>query len=150
MVRQKRRPGTVETASIKQFVRGQLGCVCPDEVFTLIDVQPSPRPFEGVPGDCLVTIGDRLLLLFIETAHWQDVNRALEQLVRRGRELRDAGGFNRIRFVVATTEVQSAEALLRQRFSALSSADDRIHLHVVNPRSLPLSATQTGQGDVSP
>lgn len=124
-------------SNIKHFVRGELGCVCPDEVFATMDVQQAPSRFEGLPGDCLIVIGKRLLVLLIDTGHWQDMSRDLESLVRRGRELRDAEGFNRIRFVVATPDNEAAEPVLMEQFGALPSLDDRIHLHIIAADRLP-------------
>jgi hypothetical protein len=136
-------------STIKAFVRAELGCTCPDEVFATIDVQSVPRPFDGVHADWLITIGDRLLLVLIETTHWHDVSRNLEQLVSRGRQQRDACGFNRVRFVIATAECESAESLLRERFAALSCVDDRTHLHIVSPQQVPMLSS-TGQGGPGP
>ena len=132
-------------STIKHFLRGELGCACPDEVFAAMDVQHAPSRFEGLPGDCLIVIAKRLLVLVIDTGHWQDVSRHLESLVSRGRELRDAEGFNRIRFVVATRDNEVAEPLLMQRFGDLPSLDDRIHLHVISPEGLPALFPETEQ-----
>lgn len=129
--------------SIKHFVRGELGCACPDEVFETMDVQFPPSRFEGLPGDCLIVIGKRLLVLLISAGHWQDVSGNLEHLVSRGRELRDAEGFNRIRFVVATADHEVAEAVLMEQFAALPSLDDRIHLHIIAPEGLPVLNQET-------
>lgn len=122
---------------IKHFVRDELGCACPDEVFETMDVQHTPSRFGGLPGTCLIVIGNRLLVLLISTGQWQEVSRYLESLVSRGRELRDAEGFNRIRFVVATPDHEVAEALLTEQFGGLPSMDDRIHLHIIAPEGLP-------------
>jgi len=130
-------------SSIKHFVRGELGCACPDEVFETMDVQFAPSRFEGLPGDCLIVIGKRLLVLLISTGHWQDVSGNLEHLVSRGRELRDAEAFNRIRFVVATADHEVAEAVLMEQFAALPSLDDRIHLHIITPEGLPALNQET-------
>jgi len=133
------------SSAIKDFVRDELGCTCPDEVFATIDVQSVRGQFDGVPGDWRIAIGNRLLLVLIETAHWRNVSGNLEQLVNRGRQQRDACGFNRVRFVVATAECESAEPLLRKRFAALSCVDDRTHLHIVSPQQLPMLSS-TGRG----
>ena len=124
-------------SDIKYFVRSELGCACPDEVFAVTEVQPAPPCFEGLPGDRLIVIGRRLLVFLIDTGHWRDVSRHLASLVSRGRELRDAGGFNRIRFVVATPDKAAAETVLREQFGGLPLLDDRIHLHVISPEGLP-------------
>lgn len=121
---------------IKDFVRGELGCSCPDAVFETISVQQDPVPFKGLPGDLLLAVGGRLLIVLIGTGHWQALTRALEQLVRRGREVRDAEGFNRIRFVVAAPDIDAAESRLRESFNALPFLDDRMHLHIIAPQRL--------------
>ena len=125
-------------SSIKHFVRSELGCQCADEVFDKVDVQYAPYRFHGLPGDCLIAIGGRLLLLLIYSGRWQDVSRDLQGLLMRGRELRDAEGFNRLRFVVAAADHELAEAVLMEQFSALASKDDRVHLHVIDPAGLPV------------
>jgi hypothetical protein len=130
-------------SSIKHFVRGELGCTCPDEVFATMEVQHAPCRFEGLPGDCLIVIGQRLLVLLIDTGHWQDVSRHLESLVSRGRELRDAEGFNRIRFVVATPDNEAAEPVLMEQFGAVPSLDDRMHLHIITPEGVPVLFPET-------
>ena len=132
-------------SSIKHFIRDGLGCACPDEVFETMDVQHAPSRFEGLPGDCLIVIGKRLLVLLIDAGHWQDVSRHLDGLVSRGRELRDAEGFNRIRFVVATRDNEAAEPVLMEQFGDLPSLDDRLHLHVIRPEELPALYPETEQ-----
>lgn len=132
-------------SNIKHFIRSELGCACPDEVFEAIDVQHAPSRFEGLPGDCLIVIAKRLLVLLIDTGHWRDVSRHLESLVSRGRELRDVGGFNRIRFVVATPDNEAAKTVLMEQFGSLPSLDDRIHLHVISPEGLPALHPDTEQ-----
>jgi hypothetical protein len=124
-------------SSIKHFVRHDLGCGCPDEVFETIDVQYAPSGFAGLPGDCLIVIGTRLLVLLIVTVHWPEVSRNLESLVNRGRELRDGGSFNRFRIVLATPEPTAAQAALMEQFGDLPSLDDRVHLHIIAADGLP-------------
>ena len=60
-------------SNIKRFIRSELGCACPDGVFEAIDVQHAPSRFEGLPGDRLIVIAKRLLVLLIDTGHWRDV-----------------------------------------------------------------------------
>lgn len=131
-------------SSIKHFVRHELGCACPDEVFATIDVQHAPSGFAGLPGDCLIAVGTRLLVLLIVTAHWPEVSRNLESLVNRGRELRDGGGFNRIRIVLATPQPTAAQAVLMEQFGDLPSLDDRVHLHIITADGLPASLHPRG------
>lgn len=119
------------SSAVRRFVRGTLGCSCPDEVFETIDVVKSPPWFEGLPGDYLLAIGNRLLVLVISTRRWEDVLQDLEELFLRGRELRDTEGFNRFRLVVATPDVEAARPVLMAQFDSLSHLDKRLHLHVI-------------------
>ena len=109
------------TAGIKHLVRAELGCTCPEKVFNTVDVDYAPGRFEGLPVDCLIEIGGRLLVVLVWTGHWRDVSRDLERLVTRGRELRDSGRFNRLRFVIASAENEVAEKVLMEQFAALPS-----------------------------
>ena len=128
---------TILNSSIKHFVRHELGCACPDEVFETIDVQYAPSGFAGLPGDCLIVVGTRLLVLLIVTVRWPEVSRKLESLVNRGRELRDGGSFNRFRIVLATPDPSAAQAALTEQFGDLPSLDDRVHLHIIAADGLP-------------
>jgi hypothetical protein len=121
---------------IKQLVRAQLGCACPDQVFDSIDLLGAAAGFAGMPGDYLIAVSDRLLLLVVSSARWQEVLDQLDVLLIRGRQLRDAEGFNRFRLVVGVTERAAAQAALAERFAALPDLDDRVHLHVVSAETL--------------
>ena len=120
-------------ACIKQLVRVELGCSCPERVFDSIGVDHAPGRFEGLPVDCLIEIGGRLLVVLVWTVPWRVVSGDLPRLVVRSRELRDKGRFNRLRIVIASAECEAAEKVLMQQFAALPSLDDRLHLHIVAP-----------------
>ncbi len=122
-----------QRAGIKQLVRVELGCSCPEKVFDTIDVDFEPDRFTGLPVDCVIEIGGRLLVVLVWTGHWRDVSADLERLATRGRDLRDSSRFNRLRFVIASAECDVAEKVLMEQFAALTSVDDRLHLHVVAP-----------------
>jgi hypothetical protein len=126
--------------AIEEFVREALGCTCPDEVFRSVRICHPGAAFAGLSPGYLVEIGGRLLVLVIETDHWEALSPPLEILVAQGRRLRDAGGFNRFRLVIATPEVTTARAVLARRFTALPDRDERLHLHVLSPADLPQRA----------
>ena len=128
-------PG-IALAALKQLVRDRLGCTCPEAVFERVEVLQSDTCLAGLPGDCLLAIGNRLLLLVIGSCGWQQVLQQLEPLSRRGRELRDRHGYNRFRLVVGTGQVAAAEAALRERWRTLPDQDDRLHLHVIDRAAL--------------
>ena len=132
----KRTVDKISSSAVRRFVRGTLGCSCPDEVFEAVRIVKEPPWFDGLPGDYLLAIGHRLLVCVISTTPWQEVMENLETLFIRGCEMRDAEGFNRFRLVVATPDNRTAEAALMGQFGTLSDRDSRLHLHVVTPECL--------------
>ncbi len=116
---------------VKRLVRSELGCACPDHVFERIEFLPASFGFAGLPGDHLIAVGNRLLLLVVSSSTWQEVLDQLEGLCTSGRQLRDAQGFNRFRLVVAVPKVAVAWAALAGPFDAAVDHDDRMHLHVI-------------------
>ena len=122
---------------IARFVRHELGCRCPDEVFNTISVNEHPEAFGSMRNACLVSIGGQLLILLISTRQWRSLAGRLDELFRQGRHLRDSGGFNRFRLVIATSDTAAADASLTQTFARLDDTDERLHLHVIQPARLP-------------
>lgn len=125
----------IKASWIRRFVREQLGCRCSDDVFDMVRVTHQPESFNGLPVDCLIEIGNRLLVV-VSQHDWQRVSASMEQLVQTGRGYRDAHGFNRFRLVVATSDKTATDSL-NPAFTALVEKDDKMHLHIVEPGSLP-------------
>ena len=132
----KRSGEQVSSKPVKNFVRGILGCSCPDEVFETVHIEKNPSWFEGLPGDYLLAIGGRLLVVMINTRPWQAVLQEIAALVLRGREMRDTEGFHRFRLVMVTSDIKAAEATLEEQFNTLPVRDARIHLHIITPEPL--------------
>ncbi len=130
------RTGTMESFDIKHFVRERLGCGCPDEVFSSIRVTHKPGSFDGLPVDYLVEIGNRLLIAVIAQQDWHNINSAIEQIIHVGKQYRDLHGFNRFRFVIATTD-DEAMTSIQPVFDSLTGLDEKIHLHFIEPAALP-------------
>ena len=126
---------SVNSDVIKHFVREQLGCGCPDEVFSTIRVSYNPDVFDDKLVDYLLQIGGRLLVA-VSTQDWQKLNQQLEPVFQAGKAYRDAHGFNRFRLVVATTN-KGAPASMMATFNALKVTDEKTHLHVIDPADLP-------------
>ena len=127
----------VNKAAIEKFVREGLGCTCPDEVFRSISVEQNPEAFSDLHKGHLLTIGGKLLVYLVETDDWASVAVNLEQIIRLGREKRDAGEFNRFRLVVSTPDIKPARQILMRQFEALTGLDEKLHLHVITPDRLP-------------
>jgi hypothetical protein len=123
----------VPKEEIKRFVRDDLGCACPDEVFDAISVVHDPVEFNDLQKGYLYEIGGKLLVYLVKMHDWSSLIDSLEQIFNRGREMRDAGKFNRFRLVVVTPDVEPARQILFRQFDTLSGRDERLHLHVITP-----------------
>jgi hypothetical protein len=127
-----------EEQELVSFVREGLGCGCPDEVFSFIQIKKKPDVFRGLPIDYLVTIGDRLLVGIclsesLSGGIGTDINKSLVS----GKQLRDSAGFNRFRLVVTSEEADSIAPAIEEQFAGLTGLDDKVHLHVVRPSLIP-------------
>lgn len=126
-----------QKAAIERFVRGTLGCQCPDEVFRKLEVGPLALPGGSGTGRRLV-IGDRLLIHVVTASERSELLLRLEELAIAGRDERDRLGFNRFRLVIGMPAAASDAPSLGQRFSRALDGDDRAHLHVLAADPLPL------------
>jgi len=125
----------IKSSDIKHFVREQLGCACPDEVFSSIRVTRKPDLFEDMPVDYLIEIGNRLLVA-VSIYDLRKINATLEQVFQTGRAYRDSHGFNRFRLVVATADKET-QVSIQLVYDSLTMEDEKIHFHVVEPAVLP-------------
>lgn len=125
-----------DTTAIERFVRGTLGCQCPDEVFRHLEVGPLALP-DGGTGRRLL-IGDRLLIHIVATSEWPERPVPIEELAIAGRDERDRHGYNRFRLVIAMPAAAGDAAPLEQRFARALEADERAHLHVLAADLLPI------------
>ncbi len=123
-------PKTIETAMIKQFVRGALGCACPDAVFEHIDIQ---MEFPGAgASDVRLVIGGRLLVRIVAPVDARQIATELARWLAEGVGERDAKDMNRFRLVLGCDDAASLAALARDAFDRIGLRDDRAHLHVLN------------------
>ncbi|UCB55766.1 MAG: hypothetical protein JSW45_04345 [Thiotrichales bacterium] len=125
----------IENRGVTQFVRGVLGCSCPDKVFEDISVTRQSKLF-GITN-CVYEIGGRLIVAIVVPQDWQDVEPALGSMVEVGKKYRDRHGFNRFRLVVAS-DSDEAHQVLTAQFEALPDIDERLHLHVIEPQKIPV------------
>ncbi len=128
----------VDVQALKSFVRKELGCGCPDEVFGAIRMERNPHGFHGLPVDYLVTIGDRLLIgLCLSERLNSGIGPEIERSLAAGKQLRDDTGFNRFRLVVVSEEPDRIVETVQEQFSGIKGLDDRVHLQMVRPSSIP-------------
>ena len=126
----------IDRVAIEKFVRDELGCMCPAEVFTSIYLEKSPDAFSDLVKGTLLRIGGRLLVYVVDMDDLASAGSKLEQILRRGREVRNADGFNRFRLVVVAPDIQAGQQILLQEFESLSDLDEKLHLHVIKPEQL--------------
>jgi hypothetical protein len=124
-------------ASLERFIRGELGCQCPAEVFQEIVTERCPAAFGEWPCGALVSVGKRLLILVLRCDDCVAMRRRLRSLFEAGRRMRDARGFNRFRLVVVTSRPEAIASSLIPCFENLEGKDDRTHLHVVASDRVP-------------
>jgi len=122
---------------VEGFVRDALGCACPPAVFEDVRLETGPAAFPEIPGARLLAIGGRLLVLLVDAGAVDLEAPQIGALLRRGRELRDSGGFNRFRLVIVAPQGSAA-----RRYAAIEpdggvAGDDRLHLHTIAPAQLP-------------
>lgn len=130
----------IDTDTIKRFVRGTLGCACPDAVFEHIDC----RRETGDAGTTVVRllIGARLLVRVITPVDAAQLEAHLARWVARGIAEREAAGLNRFRLVLGCDNPASLSARAHAIFDGLESRDDRVHLHLLGSMALADLPTQ--------
>lgn len=130
------------TREIEVFVRKVLGCGCPPEAFSRVEVTAAPESLAGAGDRRLVAIGGRLLLLIVATESLEQVESEVRSLLEAGRALRDAQGFNRFRLVLAAPGVETDDRHQPRDHEPdkgyeVDPRDRRAHLHIVSRERLP-------------
>ncbi|EGV17103.1 hypothetical protein [Thiocapsa marina] len=124
-------------AELERFVRGTLGCTCPDAVFERVEMREGPAlPCGGSVRR--IAIGGRLLIHVVEGVSVEDVNRGIHAWTLSGRIDRDDARMNRFRLVIGLDGLSTGDAGgIRDAFAAAcDDGDDRIHLHIVDSDAL--------------
>jgi hypothetical protein len=127
-----------EAQAIKSLIRDDLGCGCPEEVFSKIQIEKYPIAFQGLPIDSLIKVGNRLLVAIspLEALNGE-LGADIIQILALGKQLRDETGFNRFRLVITSKETDRIAPPLQELFAGLSDLDNRVHLHFVRSSTIP-------------
>jgi len=123
---------------VEGFVRDALGCACPPAVFGDIRLETDPAAFPDIPGARLLAIGGRLLVLLVDAAATGMTAPQVNALLRRGRDLRDAMGFNRFRLVIVAPQEEHARTVAAFGLDSVVTQDGRLHLHTIASSQLPV------------
>lgn len=121
---------------IERFVRGTLGCQCPDGVFRSVAIDRL-APVAGRPPVLQLIVGSRLLIHIVATPPDGLATGWIEQLAASGRATRDRHGYNRFRLVIASQDALALPRDIDTRFVRAVAGDDRAHLHLLAPGQLP-------------
>lgn len=121
---------------IQRFVRGSLGCQCPDAVFKNVSISQEQDPTTGAVYTRLL-IGDRLLIYVLDAGQPKSVSSRIATLTARGRAERDHGNLNRFRLVLSTAQPARILPRAQESFAVAPGHDERTHLHVVAIEELP-------------
>lgn len=115
--------------SLIRFLRGPLGCGCPDEVLREIAWQP-----QQVAGERLlrIAVGGGLLVYLWPSDDPRRLEEVLPALLTAGRSERDREGFNRFRLAVATGDKVRLEPVAHRLFSRWPDRDAETYLHLVD------------------
>ena len=109
---------------IKEFVRGTLGCGCPEEVFQDIEYRTGAEIPSGSPFTKWVCVGQRLLIYVLEAKAPSALEKLLSDMVLSGKKERDDRGLNRFRAVVATDDVDRLRPVAERIFREAVIPDD--------------------------
>lgn len=129
----------MDRPALEQFVRGTLGCACPDEVFRSVSVSRAPA-VAGRPAYTEVLVGSRLLIRVLSMPTDAAAPGWLERLATEGRTARDHHGYNRFRLVLAAPAGAQPPGFadrLAARFARATAGDERVHLHLLAQAQLP-------------
>jgi hypothetical protein len=143
------RMNDADQGTIEGFVRGTLGCRCPDEVFHSISIARLPA-LAARPPVLQLLVGSRLLIHIVTLPAGAVVNGWLEQLAAQGRATRDRHGYNRFRLVFVTQAAASLRVDLEARFARATGNDARAHLHLIGSDRLPPALTPSDLNDQVP
>lgn len=115
---------------IKKFAIDVLGCGCDDSVFNRIEQSRSVRLPSGITLSSRILIGDRLLIYIVDRESISPSD--IKSVVRDGLEERSFCGYNRLRVVVATGNVEEDTPRFTKIFNDMQEIDEKTHIHVLS------------------
>lgn len=117
-------------AQIKAFVKGPLGCTCPDEVFDVVDDVGGVEIAQGLSLFHQITIGNRLLVYVYEADGSKHLKGHVPILVRHGNDEKTRRGYNRFRLVLLSGAIGAVRPIADPLFESANDQENT-HLHVI-------------------
>jgi hypothetical protein len=127
----------VNVPVVKRFVREVVGCTCPEEVFKRVEVKPGSSAIRSCSADYEINVGGRLLIVLSSEPVEGFSPARLEKVMAEGRRARDAGKFNRFRFIVQADNAPEVGKQFSRLFDGLATKDEKNHLQVVGRKDVP-------------
>ena len=121
---------------IERFVKGTLGCACPEEVFRQVELETATEPC-GAGLMTRLVIGRKLLVYVAVPSASTQFPKQLVDLARHGRRERDEKALNRFRLVLVSYGCAATERRVREAIGGMLEGDDRAQVHVVPRGDVP-------------
>ena len=111
---------------IRGFVRDDLGCECPEEIFEQVRILRN----EASPGPTKLSliIGETLLVVFASAEELAPIGNVIDRLLLSGVTYRDSTGLNRFRLIVCGKIDDDEKAKIageQKRY------DKKVHVHYI-------------------
>jgi hypothetical protein len=126
---------TENHAAIVEFVKGTLGCRCPDSVFEKIETG-SVDAGDSVRLARRIVVGDTLLVYIVVHRASLETGAGIGGLADLGRRDRDTHHYNRFRLVVADDGTSRDHDEVAACFARVAGSDEKMHIHFVSPETV--------------
>ncbi len=121
---------TWDNDKIIEFVKGTLGCACPDEVFEKIEAGTSAIAHFAEETTRIV-VGERLLIYIVFTQSLSELSANIGDAAVTGKNDRDTNKYNRFRLVVVSDNDPDCSTDVIARFAEVTGSDEKMHLHFI-------------------
>jgi len=120
---------------IKRFVKEQLKCECPDEVFESIEYEKDVE-IEGLKVRDKVKVGGKLLVYVVDEEDLDYMLDEIPRLLAAGKSERDVSGLNKFRFVLLSDKIlEMSQVLVSVQIDSGSNMDENMFVHMVSKQS---------------
>jgi len=113
---------------IIEFVRGTLGCACPEEVFEKIEAGKAAIA-QFAAETTRIVVGDRLLIYIVFPQSLSELCANIGEAAVMGKNDRDAHRYNRFRLVVISDKDSDSSAEAITRFAEAAGSDEKFYRH---------------------
>jgi hypothetical protein len=124
--------------SIIKFVQNVLGCGCPPEVFEDIKIFENHKLCQYTILKYKFIIGGKLLIYVIENPELEYIEDNLMNVIFMGKAERETEVLNRFRLVLVSSDIGKIKKISEEYFSSMSKGDEKMHLHFISQRELPV------------